>query len=286
MSRVTTSNLSLGVWDEADNPGAGSKTVAAGNVGLNGNWLILDTAVGVGHDSAGAHKSDVIDGPSLKTSVADGSTIQLTGSPLKLQVKDDGVTGAKIAAAAVDDSTLEATAATGAKSFRVKDDGITGAKIAAAVVDDSTLEATAATGAKTFRIKDDGVTAAKISHTNNARKNLLPFTLPATTGYGYIGTLQCIAGFGYPMPHAGYITAIYSHQADGTQYSDTQNYSATGAAADGRFALGDTINVEADSGSQLVRIRINTTIVTGLNLCSWDDGQTAAVLVEVEFDDA
>ncbi len=284
MARGETTNLDLGVWDEGDNPGAGSKTESTGNVGLNKNWLILDTALGVGHNADGSHKADSIDGPALKTTVADASTIQLTGSPLKLNVKDDGITGAKIAAAAVDGSTLEASAATGAKAFRIKDDGVTGAKLAAGIVDDSTLEATAATGTKTFRVKDAGITGAKISHSNMRTKNYFQFTTAGVDGYAYVGSIQCGSSYGQPMLRAGCATGLAIRQADGTVYSQAIDYAASGAATAGRFAADDVLSVEVDASSQTVILKISGTAVTALNLVSWDDGQAGFITVEVELD--
>jgi len=160
MSRGTTPNLSLGVWDEKEDAGAGSKTVPTGNTGINGNWLTIDASVGVGHNADGSHKADVIDGPSLKTTVADNSTLELTGTPLKLQVKDDGVTGTKIAAAFADGSTLECTASSGAKTIRIKDAGVTKAKLHSGVADGTTIELDATNG---LQIVDGGVTNEKLA---------------------------------------------------------------------------------------------------------------------------
>jgi len=147
MSRGTTPNLGLGVWDDGDVPGAGSKTVVS--TGLNTNQLIVDIAVGTEHNVDGTHKDDKIDGRSLKASVVDGST-------------------------------LEASASTGAKVLRVKDAGITAAKMVNAGVftgDATTTFPTITIGAgainasklatdavETAKIKDGNVTTAKFDY--------------------------------------------------------------------------------------------------------------------------
>jgi hypothetical protein len=184
----------------------------------------------------------------------------VAGSVGTTQLADDGVTAAKLA-----DGCIDAAA-------KLASDVVTTAKILDANVTNGKLAA-------------DAATADKISHDNNARKTLLTFTLGATAGFGYMGTLQCALGLGYPMPHAGFITALCSSQADGTTYRDSQAYSASGSAGDGRFVQDAVISVGIDNTGQLVVVRINATVVTALNACSWDDGQTAAVVVELEFDD-
>lgn len=135
MSRTPTTGGLLNVWDDGDDPLAGTKGVskASGGTGLNANFEQLDSTILAEHNINGTHKTDKIDGPNLKTTVADASTIQLTGSPLKLNVKDDGITGAKIAAAFADGTTLETSAPTGAKTIRVKDGGISAAKLASQI---------------------------------------------------------------------------------------------------------------------------------------------------------
>lgn len=115
------------MWTDGENPGAGSQSVD--NTGLNGNWQKLDLAVGTEHNPNGTHKSDVITGANLKNTIVDGST-------------------------------LEASAATGAKAFRVKDLGITSAKIAAnAVIAGKLADGGVDT---TARIADNIISTAKI----------------------------------------------------------------------------------------------------------------------------
>lgn len=174
MSRVTTTNLSLGAWDEGDHPGAGSKTVLSANTGLNGNWLILDAAVGVGHDSAGAHRANVIDGPNLKTTVADATTIALQGSPLKLSVI--GIGSQHIVAGAVVEAGLGALSVSTGK---IQDDAVTAAKIGPGAVDATAIGSDAVT---TVKILNANVTAAKLEQkTYKARMSQTSTNAPVET---------------------------------------------------------------------------------------------------------
>lgn len=118
--------------------------------------------------------------------IVDNSTLEDNGSD-QIRIKDDGVTGAKLAPAVagsglvqdgsgnldvnVDNSTIEISTDT----VQLKDDGVTGAKLAPAVagsglvqdgsgnldvnVDGSTIEIST----DTLQLKDDGVTGAKLA---------------------------------------------------------------------------------------------------------------------------
>jgi len=159
MPRVTTTNIALGTFLDGENPGAGSQTVLAGNTGLNANWLILDQAVGTEHLANGVHKSNVIDGPNLKTTVADGSTLELSGSPLKLRVKALGITSAQLGAGSVIAGKIGVGAINASNLF------------AAGIVDASALGLNSVTTAKiavdavtTARILDHQVTTAKLDY--------------------------------------------------------------------------------------------------------------------------
>jgi len=277
MSRSTTPNLGIGVHDEQDNPGAGSKTVAAGNVGLNGNWLLLDTAVGTGHNADGTHKADVIDGPNLKTTVADATGIQLTGTPLKLNLKDDGVTGAKIAAAFADNSTLETSAATGAKTIRIKDAGVTKAKLAADVCDDTTIELDASNG---LQVKDDGITAPKISHDNTRTKVCFVCNIATSAGtdYAVCSGAQLSASMGIPMPRAGSITKISVCDA-GSLLSGTAVYGAK------TFTAGQFLTVYWQDSDGYVYVKVVGTSTTLTPSATVSLTTPAVVVIEVEFDD-
>lgn len=106
MARSVTPKLNLGVWDDGDNPGAGSKTIKQGNVGLNGNWLILDDAVGTEHNPDGTHKPGVIKAENLNIDVVDGVTLDKNVITNKLQIKEGGVNTAQIADNAVTESKI------------------------------------------------------------------------------------------------------------------------------------------------------------------------------------
>jgi hypothetical protein len=157
MARVATPNLSLGTWLDGENPGAGSQTVDS--TGLNGNAIKLDTAVGVAHTTAGAHKSGVIDGPNLAATAVDASSIQLAGAPLKLSVKALGIVASMIAAGAV----IAGKLADGAveQASRIADGIITGAKLAAGTI---TTDKIASGGVQTANIADANVTTAKLEY--------------------------------------------------------------------------------------------------------------------------
>ena len=98
MARVATSQLGLGTWLDNENPGAGSQSIVS--TGANGNMIILDIAVGTEHNADGTHKANKIDKGNLKTTVADGTTIEKDAT-VGLRVKDGGITAAKLAASSI-----------------------------------------------------------------------------------------------------------------------------------------------------------------------------------------
>lgn len=134
MARVGTTNLNLGTWTDGENPGAGSQTID--NTGLNGNFIKLDTAIGTGHTTAGAHKEDSIHKAALHSDVVDGSTLEKDAVNEYLKVKALGITAAQIATDAVE-------------TAKIKDANVTAAKLATDSVE-------------TAKIKDANVTAAKL----------------------------------------------------------------------------------------------------------------------------
>jgi hypothetical protein len=100
MSRANTPGGYLFVWDDGDNPGAGSKTLSktAGGTGLNANFIEIENGLFTEHNANGTHKNDKIDGASLKSTVADGSTLEFSASSgsKALRAKDGGITLVKI----------------------------------------------------------------------------------------------------------------------------------------------------------------------------------------------
>lgn len=155
MSRGTTPNLLLGVFDDGDNPGAGSKLVDSN--GLNGNMIKLDTAVGTGHNADGSHKNDVIHKANLSTDVADGATIERDAT-VGLRVKDAGVTTSKIADANV---TMAKIADANVTTAKIADANVTTAKIADSNVTTAKILDAAVTAAK---LASQSVTPAKLQY--------------------------------------------------------------------------------------------------------------------------
>lgn len=149
MARVGTTKFNLGMSEQGDNPGAGSQdqTTYASNTGLNGNWAKIEQAL-VQHKVDGTHEDDVIDGRSIKASMADGTSIAASaGTGVKTfgvkllgiitgMVADLAITLPKLAAACVDNSKMLATVGSEAVNTNVMRDGCaTGPKIAALAID-------------------------------------------------------------------------------------------------------------------------------------------------------
>lgn len=130
MARIGTPLLGLGTWLDNENPGAGSQTVP--NTGLNGNCLIIDVAVGTGHNADGSHKANIIKGSNLVQaggdSVVDGTTLEFNAN--KIRVKALAINGTHLnqtAGQTVDGATLEFNT----NAIRVKALGIAAPQIAA-----------------------------------------------------------------------------------------------------------------------------------------------------------
>jgi hypothetical protein len=148
MARVGTPNWNLGTWLLNESPGAGSQTVD--NNALNGNWLKLDK-VGLEHNPDGTHKAAVIDCTNLKSTVADGVSIEQDGSTKKLKVKLLSITSGFLGAGSVIAGKLLGTGTgkvvdgtsiqlNGSNELEVKDGGISSAKIASNAVTTEKLE--------------------------------------------------------------------------------------------------------------------------------------------------
>jgi hypothetical protein len=158
MARVGTTYLNLGMWTDDEDPGAGSQAVD--NVGLNGDKIKIDTAVGPSHNPDGSHKADVIDGPSLKTTTVDGATLQATGTPRKLSVKDLGIQKNHIHSNVADTDSLQKNGTSGQLEIKtVKAGKLLGTGTGKAV-DDSTINLNAS---NELQVKDLGITMAKLA---------------------------------------------------------------------------------------------------------------------------
>ena len=113
MARAETPRINLGVWDDGDNPGAGSKTEITGNTGLNGNWLKIDLAIGAEHNSDGTHKAGVIRANNLNSDVVDGITI--IQDPITKKLKVNTISSAQISNFSVSTDKIEDGAITNSK---------------------------------------------------------------------------------------------------------------------------------------------------------------------------
>lgn len=146
---LTTANGKLGVWDDGDNPGAGTKGVRVdeGGVGLNPNWETIDKGLFTEHTTAGAHNSNVIKGSNLiqtgGNSVVDGTTLEFSSN--QMRVKDASITAAKLASDAVTTVKVLDANITAAK---LASDAVTTAKILDANVTTAKLAAASVTSAK------------------------------------------------------------------------------------------------------------------------------------------
>ena len=85
----------LNTYDELEDPGRGSKIVPGD--GFNSNPIVLDSAVFGAHNLDGSHQAAVIDGINLKSTVADGSTIEQDSSSHKLKIKLLGIVAGLLA---------------------------------------------------------------------------------------------------------------------------------------------------------------------------------------------
>lgn len=273
MARVSSGSLNLGLWLDGENPGAGSQSVD--NTGLNGDKIKIQVAVGTGHNPDGSHKSDVIDGPSLKSTAFDGSSIELAGTPLRGQVKAQGIHKGHIHADVADGDSLQKNGTSGALEIKaVKANKLLGSGTGKAV-DGTTI---GLNGSGELELKDAAVTATKTAHDNTRTKMLLTFSIDPTTKYGVIGNIVTSATVGVPMPRAGCVTAVSVVDSAGTVATDTAAYSASGA---NHFAAGAKITV-LDDGTGILYVKVNGTSlgdpITGTTALS------SLATVEIEFD--
>jgi len=276
MARIGTSNLNLGTWAEGEHPGAGSQTEATGS-GLNENWLVLDAAVGVGHTTAGAHKSNVITGANLVQTgtgkVADDSTLEFAAN--MLQVKDAGISGAKLGLTAADGTTLEVASS----AMRIKDGGVIAGKLLGSgsgkAVDNVGI---GLNGSNELQLLDDGITASKICH-DNARTKVC-ITFGGQSGYyGYIGSQACSATVGWVAPRAGCITYVCGVDSTGVKMAEDYAYSTTSTQ---HFVAGDILSAYHKSGDW-------TGVAKNGAQCAYVPEEITnnfgVLVVEVEFDD-
>ncbi len=249
MARLGTPNLGLGTWLDNEYPGAGSQTVP--NTGLNGNWLILDTSVGLEHNADGSHKANVIKGSNLvqsgANSTVDGATVEFNAN--KIRVKANGLNGTHLnqtAGQTVDGSTLEFNS----NAIRVKSGGIAAAQLATDAVE-------------TAKIKNANITTEKLEYkeyvalvsqsgTGNPAvtvlKNTLGVTLTPTRQSaglyrlsGNVGTFRqdkvvmWLAGGGVPFFYTLTVNDV------NLQYVYVTTYNSAGTQADGYLSIATLI---------------------------------------------
>ena len=272
MARLGTTNLDLGTWLDNENPGAGSQTVD--NTGLNGDKIKLDIAIGTEHNANGTHKADKIDGPSLKTTVADGSSIEATGTPRKLQVKALGIQNSHINSNVADADSLEKDGTSGKLQIKaVKAGKILGVGTGKAV-DGATI---GLNSSNELEVKDNGVAAAKIAHDNTRTKLLLVFGVDGATNYGVINGVVTSASVGVPIERAGCVTAVTVVDTAGVVAGDTAAYNASGT---NHFAAHSKITFQIDASVLIVKIN-----GTGISdPVTAPVGTAALVTIEIELD--
>lgn len=273
MARVGTPNLNLGAWTDNENPGAGSQTVD--NTGLNGDKIKIDTALGTGHNPDGSHKADAIDGPSIKTTAVDGSSLQATGSPRKLSVKDLGIQKNHINSNVPDGDSIVKDGASGQLKVNVIKAGKILGTGTGKAVDASSIDLN---GSNELEVAAGGITSAKIAHDNTRTKILLPFATDPATGFGVIGTGITGDTLGIPMPRAGCITAVSGCASSGAVTTALTAYSLV---SNGHFAAGSRITF-VDDKTGLVIPKINGNFVSNPAISC--GSMTVFVTLEIEFD--
>jgi hypothetical protein len=264
MSRVATTNLALGTWTDGENPGAGSQSVDS--TGLNGNFIKIDTAVGTGHTTAGAHKAHVITGENLHAGVVDGATMDYDTSSHYLKVKALGIAAAQLNTDAVE-------------TLKIKDANVTAAKLATDAVETAKIKDAQVTHAK---MAADAIESDNISHDNNRTKQCFVMTFEANVLK--IGGLSTVThpNIGIPMPRAGSITRISVCSSAGVVVKDSEVYGTTHFAIDDRLSC----TWSQDGGGDPIEIQptVNGSAWNPLASCA-STMTNAVITIEVEFDD-
>ena len=259
MARVGTTNGGLGTWLDGENPGAGDQV--SDNNGLNGNWIKLDKLF-IEHATDGTHRDDKINGNSLKSSVADGTTLETSAATgaKTIRVKDGGISAAKLASDAV-------------TTAKVLDANITAAKLASDAVTTAKILDLNVTLAK---LAADSVNSSKITHDNTRTKVYLTFGVADyTSAYATVNGFQTSASVGLVLNRAGSVTGIVQCENDGNVTTLTFAYGAK------TFAASDKLTFAGSGGD--VHLRKNGSIVTGTTFTG--TGASCAMVLEIELDD-
>jgi hypothetical protein len=201
-----TPNFGFNVYDDHDEPGTGSKTIPS--TGTNHNAVKADALFALLLNSDQTIKANIIDKGNLKTTVADGVTIEKDATN-GLQVKNGGITTAKIATTVADGVTIEKDETNG---LQVKNGGITTAKIADGNVTEAKLENAIlsklnGTFADWFiaRVNQSGTGALQITEEifNNTGETVTQFTRVTTGHFIKSFTQNLFGGFsGYVISNA------------------------------------------------------------------------------------
>lgn len=265
MARVATPNGGLGVWLDGEAPGAGDQV--SDNNGLNGNFIKTDKLF-IEHATDGTHRDDKINGNSLKSSVADGTTLETSASSgaKTLRIKDAGVSATKLASDAV-------------TTVKILDANVTTAKLASNAV--TTVKITDA-NVTLAKLAADSVDSSKITHDNTRTKVIINGSLP-TSGKGYVGNLQFTASMpGVPMPRAGHITKVNVVDSAGVANSTSEAYATSGAR---HFAVNDLIGWS--NGGVGLNIALQKNGVGDMlgGVLAGIGGNTMFITLEIEFDD-
>jgi len=281
MSRSLTTDGMIANWDDGDNPGAGTKDVniTSGGVGLNANFNQLKDYIKSAHNNDGSLKQDIVDGENLKTTVADGVTLQKSNN--KLKIVDNSITATQLKTTTGSEAVTTAT---------IRDGAVTSEKINDGAVITAKLGNAAITLAK---MGADSVDASVITHDNNRTKICFTFTSSSEGSGAFFqhNGLTLNAMLGIPMTRAGSITSIQRRRS-------TVNGTTTGSSGSTEylhgvktFAKGDFIALRWQTSDTLPRgvilVKNGSDYITS-GIGSGVDGEGAPPVIytiEVEYDD-
>lgn len=259
--RSTTPDGYFNVYDDNDNPGAGSKTLtpAEGNTGLNGNFVQSGKLMS-SHNPDGSHKNDIIHGANMHPDSVDGITLEYNTA-----------TGTKYARVKLGSLTLAYLSVSGAADGEVP------------VYSGGTLDwGKPVLGAA--NIEAGAITSEKIAHNNTRTKSYLVFA--ATISGGGNQYFECngqvlSAALGVPMLRGGAISGWAITQSDGTVVLNDNSYSPS---ADNHFNQGDRLALYFRKIPGDVFAMKNGTPVTNIGSLSMGTFGATVGIIEIEFD--
>lgn len=263
---ATATNGALWVWDDNDNPGAGPKgtDVQEGGTGLNANWETLDRLF-TEHNTDGTHKADKITGANLKTNVADGTTLEYSGSSIR--IKDAGVATAKIADLAV-------------STAKLADDAVDSTKLK----DDASVDGNRAV--TTNHIRDSAVTLSKMAASSVDKSKVLTGHL----GFFLFGDLR-VAGIAagnqpailteWTETNTSYIPKIdlWFLKRPGDKYLRVRAYARSGTAAKPWFVQATAGGAGASVTNTNTSYGVSLDVVIDLDISGQPDNTECEVQV-------